>query len=112
MDISQLASYGLYFTYFLLGAAVLLLLVGLVKNMLHNKKNAIMTIGAIVVIVVVYFIGSAVSSGELTAKAAADGLTSGDMKSFSGILITLYVLLFCSSIIINVDITHHNQYKS
>jgi hypothetical protein len=92
---SGVVEFGLYFTYILLGVAVLAVIVLPLMNAISNPRTLMVTGIGLGVLLVMYLIGWALSSYDhVSAKAAEDGLTSGGVMRLGGALTMMYLMLF------------------
>ncbi|NNC95313.1 MAG: hypothetical protein HKN92_07090 [Chitinophagales bacterium] len=96
---------GLYIAYAMLVIGVLVLLIGMVRGILNDKSSGIQALVGIAFILIVFGIGYATASGDLTEKAIADGISGSEMKMYDAGLKTLYVLVVGGILALFGDIT-------
>lgn len=82
------------FFYIVLIMAIVLTVAFMLYQLATNIKTSYKALLAVLAIVVVFIIGYIGSSGELTASAIKEGLSSSDVKMIGAGAITFYVLLF------------------
>lgn len=88
-----ISEYGLKITYFLLiVAAVGAILAPLVTTVLNNPKALIYTGGAILALVIVYFIGYSLATGE-TKMIAGEEVSASLSRNVGGAIFTMYILV-------------------
>lgn len=87
------STYGLYAAYILIGLAVLLAIILPLISAFSNPKSLIGTVGGIVLIAVIFFIGWSISSDEVTNVYTRFGITEASSKMVGGALISMYILI-------------------
>lgn len=91
MDIIQI---GLIFTYVLLGVGVVaVIIMPLVQALTSDPKSLLKSAMGLGAILVIYLIGYALASNEVTAKYIEFGVDSTTSKLVGGLLITMYILI-------------------
>lgn len=90
---------GLYLTYALMAIALLGVLFGIVMGFMHEPKKSAMGLGALVAIVILFFVGKAMTSSEIIVP----GYTEGAHKGAGGGLIVTYVLAAIAAVLVVVD---------
>jgi len=91
MDLIDIGIYAMYILFFVsLGVAVILEFV----NLLKNPKSLIFAGITVAIVVVVFFIGYSLSSGNVTTKYTALGVDEGSSRLIGAGLIMLYIFLF------------------
>ncbi len=92
MDIVQI---GLILTYILLAVGVLAaIIMPLFQAITTDPRSLLKSAMGLGVIVVIYFIGYALSGSEVTAKYTEFGVDASISKMVGGILNTMYILMF------------------
>ena len=82
----------LYVTYLLVGVAVLAAVVLPLMNAAGNPKALLRSGMGIVGLVVLFFVGYALSSGDLLQTSMDRGVTSSGQKMIGGLIILTYIL--------------------
>ncbi len=96
---SGLIEFGLYFTYILVGVAILAVIVLPLINALDNPKTLMVAGIGIGVLLVLFLISWAMSTyGGVSANAAEQGLTTAGVKKIGGVLTMMYILFFIAVI--------------
>jgi ribose/xylose/arabinose/galactoside ABC-type transport system permease subunit len=104
MDLNEIIStYGLFLAYILLAVAALAAVVLPLISALNNPKSLLKTLGAVVVLLIVFGIAYSISGGEVLESYQKHGVnTAGASKFVGGTLFTLYALIIFAIIAIVV----------
>jgi hypothetical protein len=88
---------GLKFTYALLGIGVIAAIaMPLIQALTTDPKSLVKSAMGVGVIVVIYFIGYAMSGNEVTATYAEFGVDSVVSQRVGGLLNAMYILMICA----------------
>lgn len=87
------STYGLYAAYILVGLALVLAFVLPLISAFSNPKSLLATVGGIVLIAVLFFIGWSISGDEVTTVYTKFDVTESSSKLIGGALITMYILI-------------------
>lgn len=82
----------LYVTYLLIGVAVVAAIVLPLINAAGNPKALMRSGMGVIGLVVVFFIGYAVSGGDLLPTSVENGVTESGQKMIGGLIIMTYIL--------------------
>ena len=85
-------NFGLYFTYFLIGLAVISVVVLPLVKALDNPKTLVGTAIGLGVLLVLFGVSYAVSSDEVLASYTVQNVGPGISKFVGGLLTTMYLL--------------------
>ncbi|MGB1248584.1 MAG: hypothetical protein ACPG4Z_06835 [Chitinophagales bacterium] len=97
--------YVLDFTYVLIGLALLGTLVGIVLSIFEDLKAGAFAIGGLILIVVLFGAGYAMSSGDIPSNLVAKGIDNVSAFKISGAgLFTFYALAVIAIIALLLDI--------
>ncbi len=89
---SGIIEFFLYFTYLLIGVAVVSAVVLPLISAAGNPKSLMRSGMGIIGLIVLFFIGYALSSGDLLPTAVESGVTSSGQKMIGGLIILTYIL--------------------
>ncbi len=82
----------LYLTYLLIGVAVVAAVVLPLINVAGNPKALMRSGMGILGLIVLFFVGYALSSGDLLPTSVENGVTSSGQKMIGGLIILTYIL--------------------
>jgi hypothetical protein len=94
IDIFLFISYGLF-----IGSIIAILLLS-IFNGIKEPKTLVKTGVALAGFLILFFISYSMSSDEVTTKYASLGVGSGSSKLIGGALITMYIVLIASLVIL------------
>lgn len=99
MILLDIYSAGLWFTYVLIGLALLGMILGILLAVFQNlKEGGLVAIGGFVGLIVLFFIGYAMST-DIVPEHVQQYIEPAGYKLSSGGLVTFYVLLFISFVL-------------
>ncbi len=87
-----ISTYGLYAAYILTGIAILAAIVLPLISSFSDPKSLIGSVGGIVIIAIIFFIGWSLASNSVTPLDTRFGITAGTSKIIGGALITFYIM--------------------
>jgi len=93
-----ISNYGLIAAYILIGLAILSAVVLPLINAVSNPKSLLMGAIGLVSLGIIFLIGYALSSNEVTTAYASWGVSAGESKLVGGLLITMYILLAAAAV--------------
>lgn len=104
MDTETWVTIGLYISYALLGIVTVAAFVGMMLNIFQKMRRGIIAIGGVVGLVVIMLIATAISPGDLSETARELGYQAIQIKMVAGGLITFYVLLAITILLLIIDL--------